>query len=79
MEKNAITTLIGTEEGPIEAVTTPATWIKKALVFFETKISLAVELRTASLEADQKCEQIHDIVNKVITKIGEKRSCYQIG
>ena len=73
LEKNAITTLTGTDEGPIDALKTLAAWIKKALVFFETKISLAEDLRTATFESDQKCEMIHDIVNRVITKLVKKK------
>ena len=62
LEKNAVTTFTRTEEGPIDTVKTMAAWIKKALVFFETKISFAVKPRTASLETDHKCEQLHGIV-----------------
>ena len=73
LEKNALTALTGTDEGPIDAIKTLAGWIKKAISFFETKISLAEDLRTAAFESDQKGEEIHDVVNKVITKLIKKK------
>ena len=72
LEKNALTALTGTDEGPIDGIKTLAGWIKKAISFFETKISLAEDLRTAAFESDQKGEEIHDVVNKVITKLIKK-------
>ena len=73
LEKNALTILTGTDEGPIDALKTLAGWIKKALVFFETKISLAEDLRAAAFESDQNGEKIHDVVNKVITKLIKRK------
>ena len=78
LEKNALTILTGTDEGPIDALKTLAAWIKKALVFFETKISLAEDLRTATFESDQKCEMIHDIVNRVIKKLVKKENAIKM-
>ena len=78
LEKNALTILTGTDEGPIDALKTLAAWIKKALAFFDTKISLAEDLRTASFESDQKQEMIHDIVNRVITKLVKKEDAIKM-